>query len=141
MVRSTAPSSSQRRAVSGKRSNVRNGSAEPLTAASLGVTPFWSPDGRYIAFIRDGPSSDRAAYYLIPALGGAERKIGEAYDRSQVSGRCIDWSLDGPDEFAAVRVWAVRTLGPLFCTVVVIQDDHQLITSGPYRLSEGLPGE
>jgi protein-S-isoprenylcysteine O-methyltransferase len=34
----------------------------------------------------------------------------------------------------ALRVWAVRTLGPLFCTVVVIQDDHQLITSGPYRL-------
>src|SRR6266571_6372400 len=39
--------------------------------------PAWSPDGRYIAFIRDGPSGDRAAYYLIPALGGAERKIGE----------------------------------------------------------------
>ena len=34
----------------------------------------------------------------------------------------------------ALRVWAVRTLGPLFCTVVVIQDDHRLITTGPYRL-------
>jgi protein-S-isoprenylcysteine O-methyltransferase len=34
----------------------------------------------------------------------------------------------------ALRVWAVRTLGPLFCTVVVIQHDHRLITTGPYRL-------
>jgi Tol biopolymer transport system component len=66
--------------------------------------PAWSPDGRYIAFIRDGPSSDRAAYYLIPALGGAERKIGEAYDRSQVSGRCIDWSLDGKYLIVADRM-------------------------------------
>ena len=34
----------------------------------------------------------------------------------------------------AVRVWAVRTLGSLFRTVVVIQDKHQLIIAGPYRL-------
>ena len=34
----------------------------------------------------------------------------------------------------ALRVWAVRTLGPLFRTVVVIQDTHQLIIAGPYRL-------
>jgi Tol biopolymer transport system component/DNA-binding winged helix-turn-helix (wHTH) protein len=31
--------------------------------------PRWSPDGRYIAFIRQG------GLYLIPSLGGAERKI------------------------------------------------------------------
>jgi protein-S-isoprenylcysteine O-methyltransferase len=34
----------------------------------------------------------------------------------------------------ALRVWAVRTLGPRFRTVVMIDDDHQLITTGPYRL-------
>jgi len=33
----------------------------------------------------------------------------------------------------ALRVWAVRTLGPRFRTVVMIDDDHQLITTGPYR--------
>jgi protein-S-isoprenylcysteine O-methyltransferase len=33
----------------------------------------------------------------------------------------------------ALRVWAVRTLGSLFRTVVVIQDKHQLIIAGPYR--------
>ena len=34
----------------------------------------------------------------------------------------------------ALRVWAVRTLGPRFRTGVMIDDDHQLITTGPYRL-------
>jgi hypothetical protein len=34
----------------------------------------------------------------------------------------------------ALRVWAVRALGALFRTVVVIQDKHQLIIAGPYRL-------
>lgn len=33
----------------------------------------------------------------------------------------------------AVRLWAVRTLGRLFRTVVLIQDDHRLIDAGPYR--------
>ena len=34
----------------------------------------------------------------------------------------------------ALRIWAVRTLGPQFRTVVMIQDDHRLITTGPYQL-------
>ena len=33
-----------------------------------------------------------------------------------------------------LRIWAVRTLGSLFRTVVVIQDKHELIIAGPYRL-------
>ena len=65
--------------------------------------PAWSPDGRYIAFVRDGPSGDRAAYYLIPALGGSERKIGEAYGQ-RGTGRCIDWSLDGKYLIVADRM-------------------------------------
>jgi Tol biopolymer transport system component len=66
--------------------------------------PAWSPDGRYIAFMRDGPSDDRAGYYLIPALGGVERRIGDAYDRSHVFGRCLDWSLDGKYLIVADRM-------------------------------------
>ncbi len=56
--------------------------------------PAWSPDGRFIAFVRDGPSGDNAAYYLVPALGGVERKIGEVHSPDHL-GRCVDWSLDG----------------------------------------------
>ncbi len=35
--------------------------------------PSWSPDGRWIAFTRR--ASDEIGLYLIPSLGGAERKI------------------------------------------------------------------
>jgi len=33
-----------------------------------------------------------------------------------------------------VRLWAVRTLGYFFRTVVLIQDRHRIIDTGPYRL-------
>jgi protein-S-isoprenylcysteine O-methyltransferase len=32
-----------------------------------------------------------------------------------------------------LRNWAVRTLGRFFRTTVIVQDDHRLITTGPYR--------
>jgi protein-S-isoprenylcysteine O-methyltransferase Ste14 len=34
----------------------------------------------------------------------------------------------------ALRTWAIVTLGRLFKFVVVIQDGHRVVTSGPYRL-------
>jgi dipeptidyl aminopeptidase/acylaminoacyl peptidase len=36
----------------------------------------WSPDGRFIAFYRD-VTPERMAVILVPALGGAERKLAE----------------------------------------------------------------
>src|SRR5262245_41572676 len=33
-----------------------------------------------------------------------------------------------------LRLWAVRTLGPLFTTTVTVQPGHRVITGGPYRL-------
>ena len=34
----------------------------------------------------------------------------------------------------ALRAWAILTLGRLFKFVVVIQEDHRLVATGPYRL-------
>ncbi len=57
-----------------------------------GIVPAWSPDGGSIAFVRI--TDDSAEIYLIPALGGAERRL--------VSGGVavghlvrISWSPDG----------------------------------------------
>ena len=41
------------------------------------VRPVWSPDGRHLAFLRK--YADRSVYYLIPVLGGAERKLAEVF--------------------------------------------------------------
>jgi Tol biopolymer transport system component len=55
-------------------------------------SPTWSPDGRYVAFRRQGKRKD--AIYVIPALGGLERKLltsnGSRFDDSS-----MDWSPDG----------------------------------------------
>lgn len=34
----------------------------------------------------------------------------------------------------ALRVWSIRVLGQFFTATVQLQDDHQLIKQGPYRL-------
>ncbi len=68
--------------------------------------PAWSPDARYLAFCRDkstGPAiqssslfaqllgtfSDHIEIWMVPALGGAERKLGES------AGCGLSWSPDG----------------------------------------------
>ena len=82
------------------------GAGDPLRLTSSPAVescPAWSPDGRYIAFMR-GSSGGRDAYYLIPALGGAERKIGEAHRQRQLYAECFDWSRDGKYLLVADRM-------------------------------------
>jgi eukaryotic-like serine/threonine-protein kinase len=55
--------------------------------------PAWSPDGRYIAFVRS--SETGAGIYLIPALGGAERKLAEKHASKHFLGTRLSWSPDG----------------------------------------------
>ena len=41
------------------------------------INPVWSPDGRHIAFLRQ--SAEGSEFYLIPTLGGAERKLAKIF--------------------------------------------------------------
>jgi serine/threonine protein kinase/Tol biopolymer transport system component len=71
------------------------GAGSPLrltTDPAKDFDPAWSPDGRYLAFLRENATGD--SYYVIPALGGAERKIADAYV-IRTHGRSLDWSPDG----------------------------------------------
>lgn len=57
------------------------------------ASPTWSPDGRQIAFCRWTLSADErasvpSAVHVVPALGGADRKIGENCEG-------VSWSPDG----------------------------------------------
>jgi Tol biopolymer transport system component/DNA-binding winged helix-turn-helix (wHTH) protein len=58
------------------------------------TSPAWSPDGRFVAYRRNtGPDS---GFYIVPALGGVERKIASAFPvRVHHRGRNLDWTPEG----------------------------------------------
>ncbi len=67
--------------------------------SSIDFNPVWSPDGRYIAFCRILKGA--TGIYVIPASGGAERKVRstlwedqEFYEIFWVAGH-LSWSPDG----------------------------------------------
>jgi Tol biopolymer transport system component/DNA-binding winged helix-turn-helix (wHTH) protein len=74
------------------------GAGTPLrltTDPAADRTPAWSPDGRYIAFIR--VSSSGNGIFIVPALGGPERRIGSVSwaDLTPIFGPGLSWSSDG----------------------------------------------
>ena len=67
--------------------------------SSIDFNPVWSPDGRYIAFCRI--LEGETGIYIIPALGGVERRVRETYWQENefyqifwFFGR-LSWSPDG----------------------------------------------
>ena len=68
-------------------------------ASSIDFNPVWSPDGRYIAFCR--LLKGEPGIYIIPALGGAERRVRktlwEEQEYNQILGSAgrLSWSPDG----------------------------------------------
>lgn len=80
------------------------GPGEPVrltTDPARDRSPAWSPDGRSIAFLRF-TSETRAGAFVIPALGGAERKLADVsvvvtlhLEPAGPSERNLSWSPDG----------------------------------------------
>jgi Periplasmic component of the Tol biopolymer transport system len=68
-------------------------------ASSIDFNPVWSPDGRYIAFCRI--LKGQTGIYIIPTLGGAERRVREALWDEQAftqilpDANRLSWSPDG----------------------------------------------
>jgi Tol biopolymer transport system component/DNA-binding winged helix-turn-helix (wHTH) protein len=81
------------------------------------VNPVWSPDGRTIAFYRSSPDGD--GIFLVPALGGAERKLAGVWANRFGFGShtWIHWSPDGrwlavSDKTSAEEAFSISLLSP-----------------------------
>src|SRR5215475_13598874 len=81
------------------------------------VNPVWSPDGRTIAFYRSSPDGD--GIFLVPALGGAERKLTATWANRFGFGShtWIHWSPDGKwmvlsDKTSAEEPFSLFLLSP-----------------------------
>lgn len=88
------------------------------TNPAVDRVPAWSPDGRYIAFHRHTRSED--GIYLVPALGGPERKLYSLSMAGLAGWERLDWSPDGKslafcetmpgDNLVRISVLSVDTL-------------------------------
>jgi serine/threonine protein kinase len=66
-------------------------------------SPAWSPDGRFIAFVRM-LSKDRAGVFVIPAIGGHERKITEIHASAEFLDSVLRYLAWLPDSRSLVIV-------------------------------------
>jgi Tol biopolymer transport system component/DNA-binding winged helix-turn-helix (wHTH) protein len=66
-----------------------------LTQIDEDGNPAWSPDGRQIAFARYNDSNHQKTLYVIPALGGSERRLYTTSFGEWVQCDQMSWSPDG----------------------------------------------
>jgi Tol biopolymer transport system component len=96
-------------------------------------SPRWSPDGRFIAFLRD-LTPEKAAVLLIPALGGPERKVAEIVTVApgvDLPGPFLAWSPDGKSLAISGRESAT---GPYALFLLSIESgEKQQLTSPPVQ--------
>ena len=109
------------------------------TGPASDYSPAWSPDGRYIAFLRH-LSREKDAVLLIPALGGPERKIAEVFREEFRTAfffcTHLTWSPDGNSLVISDRDSPKEPAG-LFLLAIDTGEKRRL-TSPPSQVQSGI---
>ena len=63
--------------------------------------PTWSPDARYIAYVRASRIKEECGVFVVPTLGGVARMLFPTKD--YLCGAGVDWSPDGKSMIAVLR--------------------------------------
>lgn len=106
-----------------------DGGAPRDLVAGAGVegSPRFSPDGRLIAFVSSGSRPEPVGLgdvYVVPAVGGTQRKLAETPDRSA---NIVAWAADGKSVYI---MEAVRT-GRQVIVLPVDGSAPRQLTTGP----------
>jgi Tol biopolymer transport system component len=101
------------------------------------VSPAWSPDGRFIAFVRTRPGQ-KSEILAVPALGGAERKLGEVAPVLDLASHALAWT---PDSQALITLDRETAGGPhcLFLLGVQSGERRKLTAPPPTARGDGDP--
>ena len=96
------------------------------------LSPTWSPDGRFIAFRRE--TVDRGGIYIVPSLGGSERKLSNLNSVIREIGgdgntKALDWSPNG--KFLASSERPAFAIPPRIFLITVDTGQKEPLTSGP----------
>jgi Tol biopolymer transport system component/DNA-binding winged helix-turn-helix (wHTH) protein len=100
--------------------------------------PAWSPDGRYIAFVRVSPME--SGVFIVPALGGAERRIaGVRWENHwDLYGAGLSWSPDA--KFIAISdKAAAEDSGGVFVLAIDGSRSRQLTSPPPGNVRDVAP--
>jgi Tol biopolymer transport system component/DNA-binding winged helix-turn-helix (wHTH) protein len=85
-----------------KYANSQSPSLRLTSDPATDYSPAWSPDGQWIAFCREG-DPDGGAIWIVPALGGAERKIIDLGATGNPINRSLAWLRDSQTLVTSTR--------------------------------------
>jgi Tol biopolymer transport system component/serine/threonine protein kinase len=115
------------------------GAGEPLrltTNPGDDIYPTWSPDGRYIAFVRQ--AGTESGIFLVPAMGGPERRLQPSYPRIDWWLTSLSWSPDG--KLIAFSAADLPQHSPgLFLLSVDTLEKRRLTSTPEQYLGDGYP--
>jgi protein-S-isoprenylcysteine O-methyltransferase Ste14 len=121
-----------------------------FAGSPVSVILFWLTFGTWVALWLGIVQRDRGTDVHVPSDQGSRALIGTTLWSGVLCAFLLAWTVpvaqlpgsEGPVLLGglllmwggmALRLWAVRTLGRFFRTVVLIQDHHRLVYDGPYR--------